>query len=70
MTESALAGATPSRHLFDEQPAGRWDSVDVLGQGRGALVRPTAIRPGASDDEIDYLPRLHRASAATRPTSS
>jgi phosphoribosylformylglycinamidine synthase len=56
MTESVLARREDAAHLFDEQPGKPMESVDVLGQGRAALVAAnTAFGLALSDDEIDYL---------------
>jgi len=56
MTESVAFERDAARHLFDEQPAEPMAHVDVLGQGRAALVAAnTAFGLALSDDEIDYL---------------
>ena len=56
MTESVLRSADDAVRLFDELPAKGLESVDVLGQGRDALVRAnTELGLAMSDDEIDYL---------------
>ncbi len=56
MTESVLLKREDAAHLFDEQPAAPMAHVDVLGQGRGALVAANAdFGLALSDDEIDYL---------------
>jgi phosphoribosylformylglycinamidine synthase len=56
MTESVLRSRDDARHLFDEKQAQPLERVDVLGQGRSALVRANADWGLAlSDDEIDYL---------------
>jgi phosphoribosylformylglycinamidine synthase len=56
MTESVAFERDAARHLFDEQPAEPLAHVDVLGQGRAALVAAnTTFGLALSDDEIDYL---------------
>ncbi|MBQ0958606.1 phosphoribosylformylglycinamidine synthase [Ideonella sp. 4Y11] len=56
MTESVAFERNAARHLFDEQPAEPLAHVDVLGQGRAALVAAnTTFGLALSDDEIDYL---------------
>jgi len=56
MTESVAFEREAARHLFDAQPAPPLAHVDVLGQGRGALVAANAeFGLALSDDEIDYL---------------
>jgi len=56
MTESAAFERDAARHLFDAQPAEPLAHVDVLGQGRAALVvANTAFGLALSEDEIDYL---------------
>lgn len=56
MTESVLLDRADAAHLFDEQPGKPMEHVDVLGQGRAALVRANAdFGLALSDDEIDYL---------------
>lgn len=56
MTESVLLTRDEARHLFDEQIGQAMEHVDVLGQGRAALMRANATFGLAlSDDEIDYL---------------
>ena len=56
MTESVLLARDDARHLFDEQPGKPMEHVDVLGQGRAALVKAnTDFGLALSDDEIDYL---------------
>jgi len=56
MTESVLPGREHAAHLFDEQPGKPMEHVDVLGQGRDALVRAnTDFGLALSLDEIDYL---------------
>ena len=56
MTESALPDRDAAKHLFDSLAAPPMQRIDVLAQGRAALV--TANREfglALSDDEIDYL---------------
>ena len=56
MTESVLLSREDAVHLFDEQPAIPMAHVDVLAQGRDALVRANVdFGLALSDDEIDYL---------------
>ena len=56
MTECAAFEREAARHLFDPLPAPPLAHVDVLGEGRGALVQANADWGLAlSDDEIDYL---------------
>ena len=56
MTESVLPAREDALHLFDEQPACPVAHVDVLAQGRDALVRANVdFGLALSDDEIDYL---------------
>jgi phosphoribosylformylglycinamidine synthase len=56
MTESVLRSADDAVRLFDELEGKTLESVDVLGQGRDALVRAnTELGLAMSDDEIDYL---------------
>ncbi|GAB4568970.1 MAG: phosphoribosylformylglycinamidine synthase [Rhizobacter sp.] len=56
MTESVLLAREDAAHLFDEQPGKPMVHVDVLGQGRAALVSAnTEFGLALSDDEIDYL---------------
>ncbi|MFO1328660.1 MAG: phosphoribosylformylglycinamidine synthase [Rubrivivax sp.] len=56
MTESVAFERQAAAHLFDAQPAPALAHVDVLGQGRGALVQANAEWGLAlADDEIDYL---------------
>ncbi|HEY4067939.1 MAG TPA: phosphoribosylformylglycinamidine synthase, partial [Burkholderiaceae bacterium] len=56
MTESVLAAREDAVHLFDAQPAVPMQHVDLLGQGRDALVAAnTEFGLALSDDEIDYL---------------
>jgi phosphoribosylformylglycinamidine synthase len=56
MTESVAFEREAARHLFDEQAAEPLAHVDVLGEGRAALVAAnTTFGLALSDDEIDYL---------------
>ena len=56
MTESVAFEREAARHLFDEKAAEPLAHVDVIGQGRGALVAAnTEFGLALSDDEIDYL---------------
>ncbi|MGY0194870.1 phosphoribosylformylglycinamidine synthase [Leptothrix sp. BB-4] len=56
MTESVAAERDAARHLFDAQQAEPMAHVDVLGQGRAALVAANKdFGLALSDDEIDYL---------------
>jgi phosphoribosylformylglycinamidine synthase len=56
MTESVLFAREDAAHLFDEQTAPPMAHVDVLGQGRAALVQAnTEFGLALSDDEVDYL---------------
>ncbi|WP_310461965.1 phosphoribosylformylglycinamidine synthase [Sphaerotilus sp.] len=56
MTESAAFARDAARHLFDAQPAEPLAHVDVLGQGRAALVVANKdFGLALSEDEIDYL---------------
>ncbi len=56
MTESVLLQRDDAAHLFDEQAARPMEQVDVLGQGRAALVAANKdFGLALSDDEIDYL---------------
>jgi phosphoribosylformylglycinamidine synthase len=56
MTESVAFEREAARHLFDAQPAEPLAHVDVLGQGRDALVVANKdFGLALSDDEIDYL---------------
>ncbi|MEP7100169.1 MAG: phosphoribosylformylglycinamidine synthase, partial [Burkholderiales bacterium] len=56
MTESVLMSREDAVHLFDEQPAIPMAHVDVLAQGRDALVKANVdFGLALSDDEIDYL---------------
>jgi phosphoribosylformylglycinamidine synthase len=56
MTESVLLAREDAAHLFDEKTAQPLEHVDVLGQGRAALVRANKdFGLALSEDEIDYL---------------
>jgi phosphoribosylformylglycinamidine synthase len=56
MTESVAFEREAAAHLFDAQPAAPLAHVDLLGQGRAALVAAnTEFGLALSDDEIDYL---------------
>jgi phosphoribosylformylglycinamidine synthase len=56
MTESVAFAREEAAHLFDPQPAPPLVHVDVLGDGRTALVAANAeFGLALSDDEIDYL---------------
>ena len=56
MTESVAFDLEAAAHLFDERPAQPMAHVDVLGQGRAALLHAnTEYGLALSDDEIDYL---------------
>jgi len=56
MTESAAFERDAARHLFDAQPAEPLAHVDVLGQGRAALVVANKeFGLALSEDEVDYL---------------
>jgi phosphoribosylformylglycinamidine synthase len=56
MTESVAFEREAGVHLFDEQPAATMAHVDVLGQGRAALLQADRdFGLALSDDEVDYL---------------
>ncbi len=56
MTESVAFERQAAVHLFDKQPAEPLVHVDLLGQGRDALVVANGeFGLALSDDEIDYL---------------
>ena len=56
MTESVAFERDAAVHLFDKQPAEPLVHVDLLGQGRDALVVANGqFGLALSDDEIDYL---------------
>ncbi|WP_395702421.1 phosphoribosylformylglycinamidine synthase [Aquabacterium sp.] len=61
MTEHVAFEREAARHLFDAQQAEPMAHVDVLGQGRAALVAAnTEFGLALSDDEIDYLVEAFR----------
>ena len=65
MTESVLASPEEAARLFDDVQAAALEHVDVLAQGRAALVEAnTRFGLALADDEIDYLvdafTKLHR----------
>jgi len=56
MTESVVFEREASQHLFDDKAAEPLAHVDVIGQGRAALVKANSeFGLALSDDEIDYL---------------
>ena len=56
MTETVLRNADEAARLFDELEGRPLETVDVIGQGRDALVRAnTELGLAMSIDEIDYL---------------
>ncbi|MBQ5945894.1 phosphoribosylformylglycinamidine synthase [Massilia sp. ST3] len=56
MTETVLRHADEARQLFRELEGKPLEAIDVLGQGRDALVRAnTELGLAMSIDEIDYL---------------
>ncbi|HZZ12304.1 MAG TPA: phosphoribosylformylglycinamidine synthase, partial [Paraburkholderia sp.] len=56
MTESLSPSREHALHLFDELPARPLQTVDVLGNGRGALETANSeLGLALADDEIDYL---------------
>jgi phosphoribosylformylglycinamidine synthase len=56
MTESVAFEREDAAHLFDLQAAALLVHVDVLGQGRAALLQANSeFGLALSDDEIDYL---------------
>ncbi len=56
MTETVLRKADEAQHLFRELEGKSLESIDVLGQGREALLRAnTELGLAMSIDEIDYL---------------
>jgi len=56
MTESVLRNADQASRLFDELEGKPLETIDVLGQGRDALLRAnTELGLAMSIDEIDYL---------------
>ncbi len=62
MTESVAFEREAAAHLFDARPAAPLAHVDVLGQGRAALLQANAeFGLALSGDEIDYLARAFGA---------
>lgn len=56
MTETVLRNADDAQRLFDELAGRPLETIDVMGQGREALVRAnTELGLAMSIDEIDYL---------------
>jgi phosphoribosylformylglycinamidine synthase len=55
MTETVLAAADEAEALFRSAEPAPLTTVDVLGGGRAAWLRPTVLGLALSDDEIDYL---------------
>jgi phosphoribosylformylglycinamidine synthase len=56
MTETVLRSADEASQLFTELEGRQLESIDVLGQGRDALLRAnTELGLAMSIDEIDYL---------------
>ncbi|MBA4094957.1 MAG: phosphoribosylformylglycinamidine synthase, partial [Candidatus Accumulibacter sp.] len=56
MTETVLRNADDAQRLFDELEGRPLETIDVIGQGREALVRANVeLGLAMSDDEIDYL---------------
>ena len=56
MTDTVLRKADEAQHLFRELEGKSLESIDVLGQGREALLRAnTELGLAMSIDEIDYL---------------
>ncbi|MGX9219255.1 phosphoribosylformylglycinamidine synthase [Massilia varians] len=56
MTETVLRSADEAQRLFDELEGRPLETVDVIGQGRDALVRANLeLGLAMSVDEIDYL---------------
>ena len=56
MTETVLRHADDAVRLFDELEGKALESIDVLGQGRDALMRAnTELGLAMSEDEVDYL---------------
>ncbi|CAN7406572.1 phosphoribosylformylglycinamidine synthase [Massilia sp. LjRoot122] len=56
MTETVLRNADEAQRLFDELAGRPLETVDVIGEGREALVRAnTELGLAMSVDEIDYL---------------
>ncbi|WP_312548826.1 phosphoribosylformylglycinamidine synthase [Massilia sp.] len=56
MTDTVLRSADEAVRLFDELEGKALEAIDVLGQGRDALVRAnTELGLAMSEDEVDYL---------------
>src|SRR5690606_37846343 len=56
MTETVLDASFDGTALFESLPGKPTASIDVLGQGRQALVQAnTALGLALSEDEVDYL---------------
>jgi phosphoribosylformylglycinamidine synthase len=72
MTESVAFERDAARHLFDAaRTAAAAGARRRAGRGRAALVAgQPRLRPGAVDDEIDYLVDAFRRCSATPATSS
>ena len=69
MTESLLLARSEARRLFVDLPPQPLRTVDVLGQGRDALVRANAEQGLAlSGPEIDYLEQSFAARLGRNPT--
>ncbi|HEX6018387.1 MAG TPA: phosphoribosylformylglycinamidine synthase, partial [Burkholderiaceae bacterium] len=69
MTESVAYDVEAAAHLFDAQPAQPMAHVDVLGQGKAALVAANSEYGLAlSDDEIDYLLDAFAGKLKRNPT--
>ncbi len=68
MTESVLSDTDQAQGLFQELQAKPLEWVDILGQGRSALVEAnTSLGLALSDDEIDYLLKAF-SEAGRNPT--
>jgi phosphoribosylformylglycinamidine synthase len=68
MTETVLRSADDASQLFRELEGKPLESIDVLKEGRAALVRAnTELGLAMSDDEIDYLNDAF-TKAARNPT--
>ncbi|HSI51584.1 MAG TPA: phosphoribosylformylglycinamidine synthase, partial [Ideonella sp.] len=62
MTESVVFEREASQHLFDDKAAEPLAHVDVIGQGRTALIKANSeFGLALSDDEIDYLVKAFTA---------
>ena len=56
MTETVVAHTDDALRLFDELPGKALQSVNVMGEGRAALIAAnTELGLALADDEIDYL---------------